>query len=99
VSVEAARRDYGVVITGTGADLSIDEAATRSLRAALAAGPGSRDVNTQSTADRGHRDANAQMTAHRAPGDADAPSTADRSRVAPISGHPRYEPGSWHSQP
>src|SRR2546427_3586118 len=28
-SLEAARRDYGVVIAGTGADLSIDETATR----------------------------------------------------------------------
>ena len=32
VSVEAARRQYGVVITGTGADLSVDEQATAELR-------------------------------------------------------------------
>jgi ribose 5-phosphate isomerase RpiB len=51
VSVEAARRDYGVVITGTGADLSIDAAATRSLRASLAADPGDRDADAQLTAD------------------------------------------------
>jgi N-methylhydantoinase B len=34
VSIESARREYGVVIAGTGADLSVDEAATRRLRAA-----------------------------------------------------------------
>jgi len=28
VSVEAARREYGVVIAGTGADLSVDDDAT-----------------------------------------------------------------------
>ncbi|HKC98037.1 MAG TPA: hypothetical protein VKG20_08380, partial [Methylomirabilota bacterium] len=33
VSIEAARRDYGVIITGTGADLSIDQNATHRLRA------------------------------------------------------------------
>jgi hypothetical protein len=35
VSIEAARREYGVVITGAGAgaDLSVDDAATRRLRA------------------------------------------------------------------
>jgi len=33
VSIEAARREYGVVIAGTGADLSVDDAATRHLRA------------------------------------------------------------------
>ena len=32
VSVEAARREYGVVIAGTGADLRVDEAATGELR-------------------------------------------------------------------
>jgi N-methylhydantoinase B len=32
VSVAGARRDYGVVITGTGADLRVDEEATRRLR-------------------------------------------------------------------
>jgi N-methylhydantoinase B len=32
VSIEAARREYGVVITGAGADLSVDESATRRLR-------------------------------------------------------------------
>ncbi len=32
VSVEAARRTYGVVITGAGADLKVDEPATRDLR-------------------------------------------------------------------
>ncbi|MGH7275781.1 MAG: hydantoinase B/oxoprolinase family protein [Candidatus Rokuibacteriota bacterium] len=32
VSVEAARTEYGVVVTGTGFDLSVDEAATRELR-------------------------------------------------------------------
>jgi hypothetical protein len=52
VSIDAARRDYGVVITGTGADLSVDEAATRILRAALAADPGHRDADAQLTADR-----------------------------------------------
>jgi hypothetical protein len=36
VSVEAARRDYGVVLTGTGADLAVDIAATKVCRAALA---------------------------------------------------------------
>ena len=36
VSVEAARRDYGVVLTGTGADLELDIAATTTCRAALA---------------------------------------------------------------
>lgn len=35
VSVEAARRDYGVVIVGEGLDLRVDEAATRELRRAL----------------------------------------------------------------
>ena len=39
VSVEAARRDYGVVIAGTGADLSIDEAATRRTRASRSTRP------------------------------------------------------------
>jgi N-methylhydantoinase B len=33
VSLEAARADYGVVITGSGMDLRVDEAATRALRA------------------------------------------------------------------
>jgi N-methylhydantoinase B len=33
VSVEAARADYGVVLTGSGADLRVDEDATRRLRA------------------------------------------------------------------
>jgi len=55
VSVEAASGEYGVVIAGTGADLSVDEAATRRLRTGM---------------------------------------TADRSRVAPISGHPRNKPAS-----
>jgi N-methylhydantoinase B len=32
VSIEAARDDYGVVITGTGADLRVDARATASLR-------------------------------------------------------------------
>jgi hypothetical protein len=32
VSIGAARREYGVVITGTGADLSVDDAATARLR-------------------------------------------------------------------
>jgi len=36
VSVEAARRDYGVVLTGAGADLELDIAATRARRAAVA---------------------------------------------------------------
>jgi len=37
VSVEAARREYGVVIVAQGADLSIDEPATDALRRALRA--------------------------------------------------------------
>jgi N-methylhydantoinase B len=37
VSVEAAGRDYGVVIVGDGPDLHVDEAATRELRTALRA--------------------------------------------------------------
>ena len=32
VSVEAARREYGVVIAGSGIDLRVDETATRELR-------------------------------------------------------------------
>lgn len=32
VSVEAARREYGVAIAGSGADLRVDDAATRALR-------------------------------------------------------------------
>jgi N-methylhydantoinase B len=32
VSIEAARDDYGVVITGAGADLRVDARATASLR-------------------------------------------------------------------
>ena len=32
VSVEAARREYGVAIAGSGADLMVDDAATRALR-------------------------------------------------------------------
>jgi hypothetical protein len=36
VSVEAAGRDYGVVLTGTGADLEVDTAATKTRRVALA---------------------------------------------------------------
>jgi N-methylhydantoinase B len=32
VSMEAARDEYGVVITGTGADLRVDERATMALR-------------------------------------------------------------------
>ena len=35
VSVEAARREYGVVITGSGADLRVDEAATGARRSAM----------------------------------------------------------------
>src|SRR5207253_506046 len=35
VSIEAARRDYGVVITGTGMNLHVDDEATRQLRASL----------------------------------------------------------------
>jgi N-methylhydantoinase B len=35
VSIEAARRDYGVVLTGAGADLELDIAATKARRAAL----------------------------------------------------------------
>ncbi len=38
VSLEAARRDYGVVITGTGLDLRVDEAATAELRRRLRQG-------------------------------------------------------------
>jgi N-methylhydantoinase B len=34
VSVEAARERYGVVLTGAGLDLRVDEAATRRLRGA-----------------------------------------------------------------
>jgi N-methylhydantoinase B len=37
VSLEAARADYGVVITGTGTDSSVDEQATRELRRHLRA--------------------------------------------------------------
>jgi hypothetical protein len=33
VSAEAARGEYGVVITGEGIDLRVDEAATAALRA------------------------------------------------------------------
>ncbi len=40
VSVEAARSAYGVVLTGTGADLSVDDAATRALRSAMNADRG-----------------------------------------------------------
>jgi N-methylhydantoinase B len=36
VSVESARRDYGVVITGEGLDLRVDDAATRALRGTMA---------------------------------------------------------------
>jgi hypothetical protein len=36
VSVAAARADYGVVITGDGFDLRVDEAATLALRASRA---------------------------------------------------------------
>ena len=32
VSIEAARDEYGVVITGAGADLRVDERATAALR-------------------------------------------------------------------
>jgi N-methylhydantoinase B len=35
VSIEAARADYGVVITGAGADLRVDEAATAASRASM----------------------------------------------------------------
>jgi hypothetical protein len=71
VSVEAARGEYGVVIAGTGADLWVDEAATRRLRTGM-------------TADRSRGSAGDQS--HGLP--------ADRSRVAPISGHPRNKPAS-----
>lgn len=37
VSVESARRDYGVVVTGDGLDLRVDDEATRILRSARAA--------------------------------------------------------------
>jgi N-methylhydantoinase B len=37
VSVDAARRDYGVVIAGTGIDLAVDEEATRNCRTAMRA--------------------------------------------------------------
>ena len=33
VSIDAARREYGVVIAGEGFDLRVDDAATRELRA------------------------------------------------------------------
>ena len=33
VSIEAARDEYGVALTGSGADLAVDEAATKALRA------------------------------------------------------------------
>jgi N-methylhydantoinase B len=33
VSIDAARREYGVVVTGEGVDLRVDDAATRELRA------------------------------------------------------------------
>ena len=36
VSVEAARRDYGVVLTSAGGDLEVDIAATKAGRAVLA---------------------------------------------------------------
>ena len=39
VSVEAARREYGVVIAGSGADLRVDDAATRAVRNAMSADP------------------------------------------------------------
>jgi hypothetical protein len=32
VSIDAARREYGVVIVGSGAELSVDAEATRRLR-------------------------------------------------------------------
>jgi N-methylhydantoinase B len=35
VSLETARRDYGVVITGEGFDLRVDDAATRALRRSM----------------------------------------------------------------
>jgi N-methylhydantoinase B len=35
VSIEAAREAYGVVITGDGFDLDVDERATRELRRTL----------------------------------------------------------------
>ena len=35
VSVEAARREYGVVITGDGVDLGVDDEATRALRLSI----------------------------------------------------------------
>ena len=37
VSVEAARRDYGVVVAGDGLDLRVDDAATERLRSAMRA--------------------------------------------------------------
>ena len=37
VSIAAARADYGVVITGMGVDLRVDEQATRELRGAMRA--------------------------------------------------------------
>jgi N-methylhydantoinase B len=49
VSVEAARGEYGVVVEGTGADLSVDEAATRRLRTGMTA-----DRSRESAADGRH---------------------------------------------
>ncbi|MGH7301922.1 MAG: hydantoinase B/oxoprolinase family protein, partial [Candidatus Rokuibacteriota bacterium] len=89
VSIEAARREYGVVIMGAAADLSVDEAATRHLRAEMAADRNRRDADgNREDADRpsGPADRNGE--------DAAARSTAVRSRRAPVSGHPRSEPTS-----
>jgi len=35
IGIDAARSDYGVVITGTGIDLQVDETATERLRQAM----------------------------------------------------------------
>jgi N-methylhydantoinase B len=54
VSIDAARREYGVVIAGTGADLSVDDGATRRLRAAERSqrAPASGDPRSEPTSER-----------------------------------------------
>src|SRR5207247_5509779 len=50
IGIDAARSDYGVVITGTGIELRIDEEATRRLRASLKASSAAASVDPK-----GHR--------------------------------------------
>jgi N-methylhydantoinase B len=105
VSLESARADYGVVITGTGMDLQVDDTATQRLRAELRArshaAPEAKSRDQSHAApeakpgDQSHAapEAKSRDQSHAAP----EAKSGERSHAAPRAGHPRSKPASPHS--